>query len=235
MLSIRDGRLWVEDCDAEALARRHGTPCYVVSEGQLRANARRIAAAFDRAWSHGPVAVLPSFKGRSVARRPGDPQRRGARLRRLRRSRATRRAAGRCARRADLPQRAPQGRCHARRRDRSRCDDRKGGTRARSYQCDGYKFATGTCDAKPIDAERVDDCVIEGVPNLLLDYDAWCEQIEDDYAAERSRLASEVDRAQRDHDAQAPGAGGWNVLICRRCVREPFGWMPAFSCGFPWV
>lgn len=62
MLSLRDGRLWVEECDAEALAHRHGTPCYAVSEGQLRANARRIAAAFERAWTHGPVEVLPSFK-----------------------------------------------------------------------------------------------------------------------------------------------------------------------------
>jgi diaminopimelate decarboxylase len=62
MLSIPDGRLWVEECDAEALARRHGTPCYVVSEAQLRANARRIAAAFERAWPHGSVEVLPSFK-----------------------------------------------------------------------------------------------------------------------------------------------------------------------------
>jgi diaminopimelate decarboxylase len=61
-LSIRDGRLHVEDCDATGLARRHGTPCYVVSEAQLRANARRIAAAFAAAWPHGPVALLPAFK-----------------------------------------------------------------------------------------------------------------------------------------------------------------------------
>jgi diaminopimelate decarboxylase len=59
---IRDGRLHVEDCDVTELARRHGTPCYVVSEGQLRANARRIAAAFGAAWPHGPVEVLPAFK-----------------------------------------------------------------------------------------------------------------------------------------------------------------------------
>jgi diaminopimelate decarboxylase len=62
MLSIRDGRLWVEECDVEALARRHGTPCYVVSEGQLRANARRIAAAFAAAWPLGPLELLPAFK-----------------------------------------------------------------------------------------------------------------------------------------------------------------------------
>jgi diaminopimelate decarboxylase len=59
---IRDGRLYVEGCDVTELARRHGTPCYVVSEGQLRANARRISAAFGAAWPHGPVEVLPAFK-----------------------------------------------------------------------------------------------------------------------------------------------------------------------------
>jgi diaminopimelate decarboxylase len=62
LLCIRDGRLLVEGCDATELARRHGTPCYVVSEGQLRANARRIGAAFVAAWAHGPVELLPAFK-----------------------------------------------------------------------------------------------------------------------------------------------------------------------------
>jgi diaminopimelate decarboxylase len=61
-VSIRHGRLYVEDCDVTDIARRHGTPCYVVSEAQLRANARRISAAFTAAWPHGPVEVLPSFK-----------------------------------------------------------------------------------------------------------------------------------------------------------------------------
>jgi diaminopimelate decarboxylase len=59
---VRDGRLRVEGCDAAELARRHGTPCYVVSEGRLRANARRIAAAFTAAWPHGGVEILPAFK-----------------------------------------------------------------------------------------------------------------------------------------------------------------------------
>jgi diaminopimelate decarboxylase len=61
-IAIRDGRLHVEGCDATKLARRHGTPCYVVSDAQLRANARRIGAAFAAAWPHGPVAVLAAFK-----------------------------------------------------------------------------------------------------------------------------------------------------------------------------
>jgi diaminopimelate decarboxylase len=52
----------VEGCDVIDLARRFGTPCYVVSEGRLRANARRIGAAFAAAWPHGPIEVLPAFK-----------------------------------------------------------------------------------------------------------------------------------------------------------------------------
>jgi diaminopimelate decarboxylase len=61
-LSIRDGRLFVEGCAAADLAGRHGTPLSVVSEDQLRRNARRIAAAFGAHWTEGPVNVLPSIK-----------------------------------------------------------------------------------------------------------------------------------------------------------------------------
>ncbi len=61
-LSIREGHLWIEECDAVELARRFGTPLYVVSEDQLRRNARRIAAAFAAGWPDGPVSLLPSLK-----------------------------------------------------------------------------------------------------------------------------------------------------------------------------
>jgi len=61
-LSIRDGRLFVEDCDAVDLAQRHGTPLSLVSEAQLRRNARRITSAFRAHWPEGPVGVLPSIK-----------------------------------------------------------------------------------------------------------------------------------------------------------------------------
>src|SRR2546421_13120484 len=40
-LSIRGGRLFIEDCDADELARRFGTPFTVMSADQLRRNARR--------------------------------------------------------------------------------------------------------------------------------------------------------------------------------------------------
>lgn len=61
-LSVRDGRLFVEGCDAVELARRFGTPLYVLSENQLRRNARRISQAFGSRWPEGAVNVLPSFK-----------------------------------------------------------------------------------------------------------------------------------------------------------------------------
>lgn len=61
-LSVRGGRLFVEDVDAVALAERFGTPLYVMSETQLRRNARRIRAAFEDRWSEGPVRVLGSIK-----------------------------------------------------------------------------------------------------------------------------------------------------------------------------
>jgi diaminopimelate decarboxylase len=61
-LSIRGGHLFVEDCDATALAERYATPLYVVSEDHLRRNIRRLAASFRAGWPHGPVRVLPSIK-----------------------------------------------------------------------------------------------------------------------------------------------------------------------------
>jgi diaminopimelate decarboxylase len=61
-LSIRDGRLFIEECDADALARRFGTPIHVVSEDQLRRNARRYRREFEQRWTDGPVLVLASIK-----------------------------------------------------------------------------------------------------------------------------------------------------------------------------
>src|SRR3989442_3863713 len=61
-LSIREGHLFIEACDAAALGRRFGTPIYVVSEDQLRRNIRRFRRAFQERWPEGPVHVLPSVK-----------------------------------------------------------------------------------------------------------------------------------------------------------------------------
>jgi diaminopimelate decarboxylase len=55
----------VEECDACTLAERFGTPLYVVSENQLRRNARRLTRAFADEWD-GPVRLLPSIKANPV-------------------------------------------------------------------------------------------------------------------------------------------------------------------------
>jgi diaminopimelate decarboxylase len=63
-LSIRDGSLYVEECSAEELAERFGTPLYVVSEDQLRRNVRRFEDAFSPRWPGG-FLLLPSIKANS--------------------------------------------------------------------------------------------------------------------------------------------------------------------------
>jgi diaminopimelate decarboxylase len=65
-LRIVNGHLWIEECDVVALADRFGTPAYVMSEAQLRANCRALRAAFERHWACGPVDLLPSLKANYV-------------------------------------------------------------------------------------------------------------------------------------------------------------------------
>ncbi len=65
-LSIHGGRLAIEGCDAAGLARRFGTPLYVISEDQLRRNVRAFYAEFRRGWPDGPVVVMPSIKANYV-------------------------------------------------------------------------------------------------------------------------------------------------------------------------
>jgi diaminopimelate decarboxylase len=62
VLSIRDGELCIEDVSVRGLALAYGTPLYVLSERQLRVNARRWASAAAAAWQHGPTLVMPSLK-----------------------------------------------------------------------------------------------------------------------------------------------------------------------------
>ena len=64
-LSIRDGVLFVERLRAQELARRFGTPLYVISEDQLRRNARRFQSAFAAYWP-GELLLLPSIKANSA-------------------------------------------------------------------------------------------------------------------------------------------------------------------------
>jgi diaminopimelate decarboxylase len=61
-LSVADGRLQIEGCDAAGLAERFGTPLSVISEDHLRRNARRIQHALEAAWPEGASRALPSIK-----------------------------------------------------------------------------------------------------------------------------------------------------------------------------
>ena len=61
-LSIRAGRLFVDECAATDLAQQFGTPLYVISENHLRRNVRRFTQAFGERWAEGAVHVLPSIK-----------------------------------------------------------------------------------------------------------------------------------------------------------------------------
>ncbi len=65
-LSVRDGRLFIEECDASDLVERFGSPIFAFSEAQLRDNVRRFRDAFERGWPHGPVDVLPAMKANTL-------------------------------------------------------------------------------------------------------------------------------------------------------------------------
>ena len=47
-----DGALWIEGRSAADLADEYGTPLYVTSEAQIRANVRRLREAFAARWPH---------------------------------------------------------------------------------------------------------------------------------------------------------------------------------------
>ena len=46
------GLLWIDERPASELAREFGTPLYVTSENQIRANVRRMRAAFEERWQN---------------------------------------------------------------------------------------------------------------------------------------------------------------------------------------
>ena len=65
-LSVRDGRLFIEEADAVGLVERFGSPIFVFSEAQLRENYRRFRDAFAQGWPHGPVDVMPAMKANTL-------------------------------------------------------------------------------------------------------------------------------------------------------------------------
>ncbi|MEX0343285.1 MAG: hypothetical protein AB3N20_00070 [Rhizobiaceae bacterium] len=65
-ISIRGGRLFIEDCDAAELANRFGTPLFVVSETQLVQNYHNYQDAFERHWPEGRVRTMGAIKANPI-------------------------------------------------------------------------------------------------------------------------------------------------------------------------
>lgn len=65
-LTVRDGHLFMEDCDTVEIAREFGTPLFLVSENHLRHNLRLYTRAFEDSWREGPVRIMPSLKANPV-------------------------------------------------------------------------------------------------------------------------------------------------------------------------
>jgi diaminopimelate decarboxylase len=65
-LSVRDGRLYVEERPASGLVEEFGSPIFVFSEAQVRSNLRRFQNAYAVEWPEGPVDVLPAMKANTI-------------------------------------------------------------------------------------------------------------------------------------------------------------------------
>jgi diaminopimelate decarboxylase len=65
-LSIRNGHLYIEDCDTVELAERFGTPLFVVSESHLAHNFRRYQQAFEKQWPEGSVRIMAAIKANPI-------------------------------------------------------------------------------------------------------------------------------------------------------------------------
>lgn len=61
-LSVRDGHLFIEEKNTLELLKEFGSPLFVLSEQQLRANVREFKRAFAQEWPYGEVDVLPALK-----------------------------------------------------------------------------------------------------------------------------------------------------------------------------
>ena len=66
VLSIRDGRLYIEECDTVELANRFGTPLFVVSETKLVSNLKAYTSAFEKYWPEGRVRVMAAVKANPI-------------------------------------------------------------------------------------------------------------------------------------------------------------------------
>ena len=61
-LSIRNGHLYMEECDTVSLLEQFGSPLFIMSENQIRRNVRHFKQSFEKRWPDGPLKVLPAAK-----------------------------------------------------------------------------------------------------------------------------------------------------------------------------
>ena len=66
ILSVRNGHLYIEECDAVELAERFGTPLFVVSESKLVSNLNAYTSAFEKHWPEGRVRVMAAIKANPI-------------------------------------------------------------------------------------------------------------------------------------------------------------------------
>jgi len=66
ILSVRNGHLFIEDCDTVELAERFGTPLFVVSETKLVNNLKAYTSAFEKHWPEGRVRVMAAIKANPI-------------------------------------------------------------------------------------------------------------------------------------------------------------------------
>lgn len=65
-LSIRNGHLFIEDCDTVKLAEKFGTPLFVISESHLVKNYHEYYNAFADNWPEGKVRVMAAIKASPI-------------------------------------------------------------------------------------------------------------------------------------------------------------------------
>jgi len=137
-----------------------------------------------------PPAAFDALQARRRRRRDDRPAAGGRR-----------RGAGRPPRNHALANLAVCGVCGARMRPQTSNYVRKDGTRRRYYQC-GNQLSGAGCTGPVVSAELVDAALVAELDRLLIDFDAWRDQIETGQSDERARIRAELERAERDRDEQ---------------------------------
>jgi DNA invertase Pin-like site-specific DNA recombinase len=112
---------------------------------------------------------------------------------------------GRPSRNHALASLATCARCGSRMIGETSSRPRKDGSRKRSYVCVLVHGSSGACDMPRLDAALVDAWVVEKLPELLSDFNAWRERLMDRHATDRERLEGEVATAEESLVATARG------------------------------